>query len=168
MVVAITRKDLTPKQVRLAAGKTRDARAARRMLAIALVLEGVERRIAAESCGMDRQTLRDWVHRYNAEGLAGLANRRSGGRRSRLSAEQKAELAAWVEAGPDPERDGVVRWRRSDLKRRIENAFGVVMHERTVGKQLRALGLRRLVPRPKHPKADAEAQAAFKKTSAQR
>jgi transposase len=165
MAVEITRKDLTPVQVRLAAGKSRDARAARRMLAIALVLEGVERKTAAETCGMDRQTLRDWVHRYNAEGLAGLANRRSCGRRSRLSAEQKAELAGWVKAGPDPERDGVVRWRRRDLKRRIEIEFGVVMHERTVGKQLRALGLRRLVPRPKHPKADAAAQEAFKKTS---
>ncbi len=105
------------------------------------------------------------VHRYNAEGLAGLANRPSPGRRCRLSVEQKAELAAWVEAGPDPERDGVVRWRRRDLKRRIEVEFGVVMHERTVSEQLRALGLRRLVPRPKHPKADMDAQEAFKKTS---
>ncbi len=109
--------------------------------------------------------VRGWVHRYNAEGLAGLTNRSSPGRRPRLTPEQKAELAAWVEAGPDPERDGVVRWRRVDLKRRIEAAFGVVMHERSVGKQLRALGLRRLVPRPKHPEADFDAQEAFKKTS---
>ncbi len=165
MAVEITRKDLTPAQVRLASGRTRDARAARRMLAIALVLEGVDRKTAAESCGMDRQTLRDWVHRYNAEGLAGLANRPSRGRRPRLSPEQKAELVAWVETGPDPERDRVVRWRRIDLKRRLESEFGVMMHERTVGKQLRALGLRRLVPRPKHPKADLAAQEAFKKTS---
>ena len=165
MAVEITRKDLTPAQVRLAAGKTKDARAARRMLAIALVLEGVDRKSAAETCGMDRQTLRDWVHRYNLEGLAGLTNRPSPGRRSRLTPEQKAELAAWVEAGPDPERDGVVRWRRVDLKRRIEAEFGIAMHERSVGKQLRALGLRRLVPRPKHPKADLAAQEAFKKTS---
>lgn len=165
MAVEITREDLTPAQVRLAAGRTRDARGARRMLAIALVLEGVDRKTAAETCGMDRQTLRDWVHRYNAEGLTGLANRPSSGRRPRLSAEQKAELATWVESGPDPECDGVVRWRRRDLQRRIEREFGVVIHERTVGKQLRALGLRRLVPRPKHPKADPAAQEAFKKTS---
>jgi transposase len=164
MAIEITRKDLTPAQVRLAAGRTKDARAARRMLAIALVLEGVDRKTAAETCGMDRQTLRDWVHRYNAEGLAGLANRPSGGRRPRLTPEQRAELASWVEAGPDPERDGVVRWRRVDLMRRIKTEFGVAMHERTVGKQLRALGLRRLVPRPKHPKADLAAQETFKKT----
>jgi transposase len=168
MAVEITRKDLTPAQLRAAASRTKDARAARRMLAIALVLEGVDRKTAAETCGMDRQTLRDWVHRYNAEGLAGLVNRRSPGRQARLTPEQQAELAAWVEAGPDPKLDGVVRWRRKDLQRRIAARFGVEMHERTVGKKLAELGYRRLSVRPRHPKADPEAQEAFKKTSARR
>ena len=165
MAVEIAREDLTAAQLRAAAGRAKDGRAARRMLAIALVLEGTDRTTAAENCGMDRQTLRDWVHRFNAEGLAGLVNRRSPGRPARLSPDQKAELAALVEAGPDRERDGVVRWRRLDLKRRIETMFGVTMHERTVGKQLAALGFRRLSVRPQHPKADVVAQEAFKKTS---
>jgi transposase len=165
MAIKITRQELTASELRLASGKAKSVRAARRMLAIALVLEGVDRKTAAETCGMDRQTLRDWVHRYNAEGLAGLENRRSPGPPSLLSPEQKAALAARVEAGPDPARDGVVRWRRIDLKRWIEAEFGVVMHERSVGKQLAALGYRRLSVRPQHPKADPAAQAAFKKTS---
>jgi len=168
MAVEITRKELTPAQLRLSAGKTGNAPAARRMLALALVLEGVDRKTAAGTCGMDRQTLRDWVHRYNAEGLAGLFNRPSPGKPPRLSAAQKAALAAQVEKGPDPETDGVVRWRRVDLKRWIEAQFGVVMHERTVGKQLVALGYRRLSARPQHPKADPAAQQAFKKTSPSR
>ncbi len=168
MAIEITRKDLTPAQLRSVASKTSNARAARRMLALALVLEGVDRETAAESCGMERQTLRDWVHRYNAEGLAGLFNRRSPGRPPRLSAEHKAALAAQVDKGPDPEIDGVVRWRRVDLKRWIETQFGVVMHERTVGKQLTALGYRRLSVRPQHPKSDPAAQQAFKKTSPRR
>jgi transposase len=168
MAVEVTRKDLTPAELRAAAGRTKDARAGRRMLAIALVLEGVDRKTAAETCGMDRQTLRDWVHRYNAEGLAGLSNRRSPGRQPRLTPAQKAELAAWVEAGPDPQLDGVVRWRRKDLQARLAARFGVELHERTVGKQLAALGYRRLTVRPRHPKADPEAQEAFKKTSARR
>jgi transposase len=168
MAVEVTRKDLTPAELRAAASRTKDARAARRMLAIALVLEGADRQTAAETCGMDRQTLRDWVHRYNAEGLAGLSNRRAPGRRPRLTPAQKAELAAWVEAGPDPKLDGVVRWRRKDLKARIAVRFGVEMHERTVGKKLAELGYRRLSVRPRHPKADPEAQEAFKKTSAKR
>ena len=74
-----------------------------------------------------------------------------------------AELAAWVEAGPDPARDGVVRWRRKDLKQRIAAAFAVELHERTVGKYLAAQGYRRLSVRPHHPKADPAAQEAFKK-----
>ncbi len=166
--IAIKRKDLTSAELRAASGKAKSARAARRMLAIALVLEGVDRKTAAETCGMDRQTLRDWVHRYNAEGLAGLANRRSPGPPALLSPEQKAALATRVEAGPDPRVDGVVRWRRKDLKRRIEAEFGVAVHERTVGKYLAALGYRRLTVRPRHPKADAAVQDAFKKSSPQR
>lgn len=165
MTVEITRRDMTASQLQAASAKTKDARAARRMLAIALVLEGADRQTAASSCGMDRQTLRDWVHRYNAEGLPGLSNRKGRGRQPRLSAAQKAELAALVEAGPDPERDGVVRWRRVDLKHKIAEMFGVEMHERTVSKQLAALGFVRLSVRPRHPKADAAAQETFKKTS---
>lgn len=163
--IEITRRDLTAAQLRAAAAKARDARSARRMLAIALVLEGADRMTAAKSCGMDRQTLRDWAHRYNAEGLAGLTNRRSPGAPRLLTDEQKAELAALVEQGPDPEKDGVARWRRVDLKRRIEETFGVKMHERTVGKQLAALGYVRLSVRPRHPKADEAAQEEFKKNS---
>jgi transposase len=127
------------------------------MLAIALVLEGVHRATAAETCGMDRQTLRDWVHRYNAEGLAGLVNRTVPHRPRRLVPAQRAELAAWVEAGPNPARsavDCVVLWRRKDLQHSIEAAFGVILHERTVGKQLAALGYRRLSVRPQHPKSN--------------
>ena len=66
MAVKITRTNMTVQELRLAAAKSKDAKAARRMLAIALLLDGVDRKQAAESCGMDRQTLRDWVHRYNA------------------------------------------------------------------------------------------------------
>ena len=166
--IAITRMELTAVELRRAAGRTKDARAARRMLAIALVLEGADRATAAETCGMDRQTLRDWVHHYTAEGLAGLVNRTVPHRPRRLAPEQLAALATWVEAGPDPVRDGVVRWRRKDLQRRIAAAFGVALHERSVGKYLAALGYRRLSVRPQHPRTDPCAQETFKKTSARR
>ena len=166
--IAITRTELTAAELRLASGKAPDARSARRMLALALVLEGVDRKTAAETCGMDRQTLRDWVHRYNAEGLFGLTNRCYAGPPRRLSASDLSALAELVEKGPDPEKDGVVRWRRVDLQRLIEARFGVVMHERTVGKQLKALGFVRLSVRPRHPKSDPDAQKAFKKTSPMR
>lgn len=108
---------------------------------------------------------RGGVHRYNAEGIDGLANRGGGGAKPRLTPEQMAQFAAWVEAGPEPARDGVVRWRRADLARRIEVEFGIRYHERTVGKHLDKLGFRRLSVRPEHPNADPAAQATFKKTS---
>lgn len=164
MAVEITRTDMSASELRATAARTKDAKAARRMLAIALVLDGAERRTAAEACGMDRQTLRDWVHRYNNDGIAGLSNRYAAGPTPLLNSEQKAELARMVREGPDLEADGVVRWRCVDLKRKIEERFGVVMHERTVGKQLAALGFRRLSVRPQHPKSDPLAQEAFKKT----
>ncbi len=164
--VEITRRDLTAQELREEAGSIKDGRVVRRMLAIALVLEGVSRQAAAQSCGMDRQTLRDWVHRYNEEGIAGLFDRRGGGARPRLSLEQQAQFVAWVEEGPDPEKDGVVRWRCVDLQARIEAEFGVTLHERTIGKHLAKHGFRRLSVRPEHPNADPAAQASFKKTSA--
>lgn len=137
----------------------------RRLLAIALVLEGHPREAAAQLNGMDRQTLRDWVHRYNAEGIDGLRDRPSPGRQPRLSPAQEAELSVLVEQGPDLARDGVVRWRRVDLQTVIKQRFGIAMHERTVGKILTKLGFRRLSARPHHPQVDLDAQAAFKKTS---
>ena len=93
---------------------------------------------------MDRQTLRDWMHRYNAEGLAGLQLRQLMGPRSRLTTEQQPELAALVEAGPDPEQHGVVRW-RVDLRDELERRFGVKLHERSVGK-VQGSGQARLPP----------------------
>src|SRR5258707_745092 len=104
--VRIIRPDLTAKDLRAAAGREKDGSAARRMLALAMVLDGAGRRTAAETCGMDRQTLRDWVHRYNAEGLRGLHDLKTPGPKPKLTAEQQAELARLVEAGPDPARHG--------------------------------------------------------------
>jgi transposase len=165
MTVGITRRELGAADLRREAGRCRDAKAARRMLALALVLEGCSREEAARHAGMDRQTLRDWAHRYNAEGLAGLHDRRRPGRKPRLTPEQEAELVRAVERGPDPDRDGVVRWRRVDLRALIEARFAVRLHERSVGKVLRRLGFARLSVRPKHPLSDPAAQEAFKKAS---
>src|SRR3982751_1876949 len=163
MTVAITRKELGAFELRREARRCRDTAASRRMLA--LVLEGASREEAARAAGMDRQTLRDWVHRYNAEGLAGLRDRPRSGRKPRLTPGQEAELAAAVERGPDPDPDGVVRSRRIDLKALIETRFAVRLHERTVGKVLRRLGFTRLSVRPRPPTADEAAQAAVKKAS---
>lgn len=162
VAVAITRLDLTAADLREAAAKTQDAKVARRALALALVLEGRSREEAAQSCAMDRQTLRDWAHRYNEQGLAGLSDQpRRNGPLPRLSAEQEATVAKWVQEGADLERDGVVRWRCVDLQRRVLQEFAVALHERTIGKLLRKLKFRRMSVRPQHPQSDLAAQASF-------
>jgi transposase len=160
--VRITRLNLSAADLRRLAKKEKNPLIVRRMLAIALVLEGSDRASAARACGMDRQTLRDWVHHYNAEGIAGLRERRTSGNKSPLGPAEKQALAALVEAGPDPQAHKVVRWRRVDLQKELETRFGIRVHERTVGKYLADLGYRRLSVRPQHPDADPEAQEAFK------
>ena len=165
MTVKITHTEDTAADLRRAAGRARTPAAARRMLAVALVLEGGSRRDAARQCGMERQTLRDWVHRFNAEGPEGLYDRRRPGPARRLTSEQEAEFKQIVRDGPDRQRDGVVRWRRVDLQAVIEERFEVAYHERTVGKVLHRLGFSHVSVRAHHPKADETTQQAFKKTS---
>ena len=109
MTVAVTRRELSAAGLRREAVCCRDVVAARRMLALALVLEGSSREAAARAAGMDRQTLRDWVHRYNQEGIAGLRDRPRSGRKPRLTPAQGEELAAVVEQGPEPDRDRLAR-----------------------------------------------------------
>jgi transposase len=113
---------------------------------------------------MDRQTLCDWVHRYNAAGIAGVATGTRSGRPPALTDALMAELKELVINGPDPEQDGVVRWRCVDLRTKIADHFSVTVHKRSVAKLLCRLNLTRLQPRPYHPKKDAMAQETFKKT----
>ena len=166
MAVAIMRGDLSASELRQAAARCDDSAQARRALALALVLEGKSRTEAARSAGMDRQTLRDWVHRYNEDGLEGLKNRPNLGAPPRkLAAAQEKLVAEWVRQGPDPERHQVVRWRLIDLRDEIASKFGVALHERSVGKLLARLKFGHISARPRHPEQDAAAQAAHKKTS---
>jgi transposase len=162
--LAITRTDHTASELRTRAAKCEDADQARRLLAIALILDGASRQEAARLTGMDRQTLRDWVLRYNADGIGGLLSRKPPGATARLTEAQQAQLRQWVINGPDRKERKVIRWRCVDLCAEVERRFSVTVCERTMGKWLRKMGLTRLQPRPYHPKKDAEAQETFKKT----
>lgn len=161
MTVAVTWTDHTAADLRRLAAMSDDAAITRRLLALAMVLDGCKREDAARLAGMDRQTLRDWVHRYNACGVAGLADRHGGGVARRLSAEQEAAVVGWIRNGPDLEADKVVRWRRVDVQARLAELFGVALHERSVGKLLHRLGFSHVSVRPRHPRADEAAQASF-------
>ncbi len=165
MALAIARKDLSAEELRQAARRSKDTYQSRRLLALALALDGASRTEAARAAGMDRQTLRDWVIRYNEEGIAGLCDRPRSGRPARLGPAQLGELAQLVEEGPDVAVHGVVRWRCVDLKAQIQTRFAVTLSERQVERILKRLKFTRLSVRPRHPQADEAAQQAFKKTS---
>lgn len=160
------RRDRTATVLRKLAKSEDDARVARRILAIANALDGMNREAAARSAGMDRQTLRDWVLRYNAYGLDGLADRPRDGRPPKLEADEKAELLRIVLDGCDPETSGLSAFTRDDLVRLCEERFGKRLHATSMGRILRDLGLSRQKTRPSHPQKDLAAQAAFKKSPA--
>ncbi len=158
------RDDYDSLELRRLAKASRDPRQVRRFLALAAAYDGMSRTEAAKVGGMDRQTLRDWAHRFNEEGPEGLKHRSGAGRPRLLTQEQMSELSVIVDTGPDPEVDGVVRWRRIDLKRVIEERFGVVYSERTISDLLAALSFSHITGRPQHPKQDQRVIEAFKKT----
>ena len=159
------RTDYDAAELRRLARRKSDPDQVRRLLSLAAVYDGMNRADAAAVGGMDRQSLRDWVHRFNADGPEGLHDRKAPGAAPKLTAAQKAELAALVEAGPDPEADGVVRWRRVDLRDVIEERFGVAYHERSVSRLLHQLGFSHMSARPRHPGQDPAMLETFKKTS---
>lgn len=163
--IKITNTDHSAAELRSWAAKSNDADKARRLLAIAMILDGASRLAAAHQSGMDRQTLRDWVHRYNEAGIVGLASRKSPGAAAKLTPAQMVELHELVIAGPDRKLHQVIRWRCVDLRAEVTQRFSVTVAERTIGKWLHKLRLSYLQPRPFHPKTDAAAQEAFKKTS---
>jgi transposase len=137
MTIKITRTELSAEELRRKAGRVRDANRSRRRLALAQLLEGASRGEAARNAGMDRKTVRGWVHRYNAEGVDGLLDRPRSGRKPRLIEGQLAELDQIVETPPDPTVDGVVRWRCVDLKEKIAQCFNVALSKRSVGRKFR-------------------------------
>ena len=152
-------------ELRRLAAATKHANQSRRLLSLAAVLDGMSRTEAARIGGMDRQTLRDWVHRFNEHGPDGLKDTRSKGHPPRLSPEQQAEWAHLIEAGPDRAVHGVVRWRRVDRQGLVAEPFGVVSPERTIGKILPKLGFSPISARPRHPAQDERIVAEFKTTS---
>jgi transposase len=159
------RTDFSAAELRRLAKISKDANQSRRLLSLAAVLDGMSREDAARLGGMDRQTLRDWVHRFNSTGPDGLKDAWWSGPEPRLSPEQKAELVQIVETGPDPAIDGVVRWRRVDLQKLIRERFGVDYHERYVSTLLKELGFSQMSARPRHPAQDGRIVEAFKKPS---
>ena len=131
MAAAIgVRSDYASADFRHFARRSDDADQVRRLLAVALILDGGSRSEAAKVAGVTLQIVRDWVLRFNAGGPDGLATRKALGRAAILNDEQRARLAAIVEAGPIPAAHGVVRWRLADLTQWIWDEFALSVTRR--------------------------------------
>jgi transposase len=157
------RTDYSAGEVRQFARRAKDAAQARRLLAIAAVLDGNSREDAAKIGGMDRQTLRDWVIRFNEQGPDGLINIPSPGVPPKLDDRHRAFLARIVKEGPIPAVHGVVRWRACDLIMRLYEEFALSVSDDTIYRALKDLGFSHVSARPKAYKQDAEGITAFKK-----
>ena len=156
----MVRRDISATVLRKKARAEKNGRVASRLFGIANILDGLGREQAAMQAGMTRQTLRDWVHRYNEQGIGGLKDRFVGSE-GNLTSEQEKEIETLVMRGPE---GTLVRWRRVDLQKEIEKRYAVCYHERTIGKLLHRLGFSHVSVRPRNPEADVAAQEDFKKT----
>ena len=166
MAAAIgVRRDYTSADLRMFSRRCDDADQVRRLLAVALILDGGSRSEAAKIAGVTLQIVRDWVLRFNEGGPDGLATRKAPGRASILNDEQRAQLAAIVEAGPIPAVHGVVRWRLVDLAQWIWDEFALSVTRHTLGRELRAMGYRKLSARPRHRGQKPDDIDVFKKSS---
>jgi transposase len=157
------RSDFSGDELRRLASAAHDGEQTRRLMALAAIADGKNRTEAATIGLMDRQTLRDWVIRFNEHGPDGLINKKTPGRPSKLTAEQKRQLAGIVEEGPANLVPGLIRWRCIDLVPVVKKRFGVECHAGTINRILRELGFSHISPRPQHPKQDEQVIEEYKK-----
>jgi len=159
------RRDFDGPALRRLARRSKDAGQARRLLALAEIYDGGSRGDAARIGGVTLQSVRDWVLRFNAQGPEGLIAIKAPGPQPKLDDAQRLALKEIVEAGPISAAHGVVRWRLVDLAQWLYDKFAFSLDETTVGRELTAMGFRKLSARPRHYAQNEFAVEAFKKTS---
>jgi transposase len=159
------RRDFDAPDLRRLARSSDDANQARRLLALAAIYAGDSRTQAAAIGGVGLQIVRDWVVRFNADGPAGLLDRKAPGKPPLLKDAHRQALVRMIEDGPIPAVHGVVRWRLVDLAQWVWEEFRITVSETTLSRVLKAQGYRKLSARPRHHAQNPEARAVFKKTS---
>ena len=161
------REDYDAARLRELTKRSSDAAQTRRLLALTVIYDGGSRTEAAKLGGVGLQTVRDWVLAFNAAGPPGLVNGKAPGNAPLLTQAHRQALLEIIESGPIPAVHGVVRWRLIDLAQWVFEEFRISISKQTLSRELRSLGFRKLSARPRHHAQDADALAAFKKTSRQ-
>lgn len=144
--------------------REKNARKRDRFRVVLEALEGQETLAIAAIVRRSRKFVQDWVYRYRDGGLSALEGKRRPGRRSKLTAEQENQLRARLDAGVREE-DGVCTLRGQDIRRIIQQEFGVVYAKNAIYDLLKRLDYAPLKPRPRHPKNDPAAMQQFKQSA---
>ena len=150
-------------ELRVCIRMERDARVARRVQIVAWAKEGRTAPVIGQLSGDDARTVQRWVRRYNQQSLEGLKDRPRSGRKPKIPKDKEQALQERLDAGPT-QADGVTTFTGRHLRGVLEREFGVIYSLDGVYKLLHRLGYSWLMPRPRHERADAAAQEAFKKT----
>jgi putative transposase len=129
--------------------------------AVVLAMQGQPAPAIARALGCSRRAVQAWVARYNRGGLAALQERPHTGRPPRLAAADVPRFRGRLEAGPTPE-DGVCTFRCQDLRRILQEEFGVSLRRQAIYDLLHRLGYSSLMPRPRHEETNPEVQEFFK------
>src|SRR5208337_4552124 len=129
--------------------------------AVVLAKQGHSAPAIARALGCSHRAVQAWVGRYNQGGLAALQERPHTGRPPRLAAADVPRFRDRLEAGPTPE-DGVCTFRCQDLRRILEEEFGVSLRRQAIYDLLHRLDYSSLMPRPQHEQANPEVQEFFK------
>jgi len=151
---------LTPDQLANNAKKEPNPRVRERLLAVRLVVMGNTVLQAAKAVGLKERQSRNWIHRFNAEGLNGLRDRPRPGQPAKLSRQKEPEFRERIEKGANP-KDPTRNLRIKDIQRILREEFDADYCLWGTYFLLHRLGFSSLVPRPRHPKADQQAQNRF-------
>jgi transposase len=148
-------------QLQVLANAIAQKRTWKRFQAVLLAEQGGTAPHIARSLGCSPRAVKNWVARYNHGGVEALHERPRPGRPRRLAPEHYPRLRQRLDAPPRPE-DGVCTLRGLDVRRLLEQEFGVLMSLQAVYDLLHRLGYSSLMPRPQHEDSNPEVQAFFK------
>ncbi len=161
----IVQTSLTPDELAKIAKKEPNPRVRQRLLAVRLVVMGNSVPQAAKAVGLKQRQSRNWIHRFNAEGVDGLRDRQRPGQPVKLSRQKEQAFRERIEKGAG-QKDPTRNLRVKDIQRILREEFDAEYCLGGTYFLLHRLGFSSLVPRPRHPKADPQAQAEFKKNTA--
>lgn len=155
---------LNPNDLAKIAKREPNPRVRQRLLAIRLVVMANTVPQAAKAVGLKERQTRNWIHRFNAEGVNGLRDRPRPGQPVKLTRQKESVFRERIVKGASP-KDPTRNLRVKDIQRILREEFDADYCLGGTYFLLHRLGFSSLVPRPRHPQADQQTQDQFKKNA---